>query len=59
MIQDVVLETAQAIHAMQLSMSYSNVVQKLSLDTQETVAQIVTQVMPPPVSAGHYIDTCA
>lgn len=62
MIQDIVLETAQAMNALQLSMSYSTAVTELAIDTQETTAQLVSQFSnnPPPVlPMGQIIDTYA
>lgn len=63
MIQDIVVETAQAMNAMQLSMSYSVAVNQLSMEAQEATAQMISQITSPPpppsVSGGQLIDTYA
>lgn len=65
--QDMLIETAQAMHSIQLSMSYSTAVTKLAMDAQETMGQAVTELMnaaapaapAPVIPAGQYIDTYA
>ena len=63
MLQDAILDTVQAMNAMQLSMSHSIAVTKLAMDSQETAAeQLVQQMMPavsPAFPVGQYIDTYA
>lgn len=62
MLQDAILDTVQAMNAMQLSMSHSIAVTKLSMDSQEAAAeQLIQQMMPAPASpnAGQFIDTYA
>lgn len=62
MLQDAILDTVQTMNAMQLSMSHSIAVAKLSMDSQEAAAeQLVQQMMPtaPSFPAGQYIDTYA
>ena len=58
MLQDAILDTVQAMNAMQLSMSHSIAVAKLSMDSQEAAAeQFIQQMISVP--AGQYIDTYA
>ena len=65
--QDMLIETAQAMQSIQLSMSYSTAVTKLAKDAQETMGQAVTELMNaaapaaplPVIPAGQYIDTYA
>lgn len=62
--QDMLIETAQAMQSIQLSMSYSTAVTKLAMDAQETMGQAVTEMMKavpaaPVIPAGQYIDTYA
>lgn len=67
MIQDVVIETAQAMNAMQLSMAYSTAMINKSMETQEMIAENMTQMLAnaaapvslPAVDGGHIIDTYA
>ena len=63
MLQDAILDTVQAMNAMQLSMSHSIAVTKLAMDSQESAAeQLIQQMMPAassPFPAGQYIDTYA
>ena len=63
MLQDAILDTVQAMNAMQLSMSHSIAVTKLAMDSQESAAEQMLQQMMPAVSpsfpAGQYIDTYA
>ena len=63
MLQDAILDTVQAMNAMQLSMSHSIAVTKLAMDSQESAAeQLIQQMMPvasPAFPAGQYIDTYA
>lgn len=61
MIDDIVLETTQAINALQLSMSYSVAVADMALEAQESAAQMITQVSAPPpaLPMGRFIDTYA
>ena len=63
MLQDAILDTVQAINAMQLSMSHSVAVTKLSMDSQEAAAEQLVQQMtaavPSSFPAGQYIDTYA
>ena len=61
MIQDIVLETAQAMNALQLSMSYSTAVTEMTMDAQETAAQMIAQMKstPPVLPMGQIIDTYA
>lgn len=60
MIQDIVLETAQAMNALQLSMSYTTAVTKLAMDAREAAAQMITCVKNPPAAAPmRIIDTYA
>lgn len=64
MIPDVVLETAQAINALQLSMSYSTAVTELAMEAQETAVQALPQMLteanlPPAPPLGQFIDTYA
>ena len=63
MLQDAILDTVQAMNAMQLSMSHSVAVAKLSMDSQEAAAEQLVQQMiaavPSPFPAGQYIDTYA
>ena len=61
MIDDIVLETTQAINALQLSMSYSVAVTDMALEAQESAAQMITQVSAPPptLPMGRFIDTYA
>ena len=60
--QDMIIETAQAMNSLQLSMAYSVAVTDLAMDTTADLAQqAVSQIMPPiaPVSMGAFIDTYA
>ena len=62
MLQDAILDTVQAMNAMQLSMSHSIAAAKLSMDSQEAAAEQFIQQMAPAVSsltAGQFIDTYA
>ena len=63
MLQDAILDTVQAMNAMQLSMSHSIAVTKLAMDSQESAAeQLIQQMIPstsPSLPAGQYIDTYA
>lgn len=62
MLQDAILDTVQAMNAMQLSMSHSIAVTKLSMDSQEAAAeQFIQQMTPaaPLLNAGQFIDTYA
>ena len=60
--QDMIIETAQAMNSLQLSMAYSVAVTDLAMDTTADLAQqAVSQMMPSiaPVSMGAFIDTYA
>lgn len=61
MIEEIVLETTQAMNALQLSMSYSAAVADMTLEAQETAAQMVSQMKTSPVvyPLGQLIDTYA
>ena len=60
--QDMIIETAQAMNSLQLSMAYSVAVTDLAMDTTTDLAQqAVSQLMPSvaPVPMGTFIDTYA
>lgn len=61
--QDMIIETAQAMNSIQLSMAYSTAVTDLAMETTADLAQhAIAQLMPPPVAAvpmGTFIDTYA
>lgn len=61
MIEDIVLETTQAMNALQLSMSYSVAVNEMVMEAQESAAQMISHVNNPPVilPMGQLIDTYA
>jgi len=61
MIEDIVVETTQAMNALQLSMAYSTAVNDMALEAQEAAAQMISQVKAPPVTypMGQVIDTYA
>ncbi len=40
------VETMQAIQTMKIAMSYENSVTKMCLDTQESVAEMINQMLP-------------
>ena len=56
-----VIETAMAMQAMQMSMSHSVSVTKMALEAQEVAAQAVQQMLPPQITvpAGTLSDTYA
>ena len=60
--QDMIIETAQAMNSLQLSMAYSVAVTDLAMETTADLAQqAVSQMMPAvaPVPVGTFIDTYA
>jgi non-homologous end joining protein Ku len=61
MIEEIVLETTQAMNALQLSMAYSNAVHEMMLEAHEAAAQMISQVKAPPATypMGQFIDTYA
>lgn len=60
--QNMIIETAQAMNSIQLAMAHSIAVADLALETTTELAQqVVAQMQPPvaPVPAGSFIDTYA
>lgn len=60
--QDMIIETAQAMNSIQLAMAYSTAVTDLAMETTADLAQqAVSQLLPSisPVPMGTFIDTYA
>ena len=60
--QNMIIETAQAMNSIQLAMAHSIAVTDLAMETTTEMAQLaVSQLMPAvaPVPAGTFIDTYA
>lgn len=57
--QNLIIETAQAMNSIQLSMAHSIAVTDLAMETTTELAQQVVNQLMPAVPAGSIIDTYA